>query len=304
MKKVIAILAALALITALTACGSDTPHPHTQFGSWQGDASNHWKLCEECGEQVETGKHAMNDDFRCSVCNSDVYEWDESVSVCTYDEYENFIRMADYDLDGNLISEMSYENEYDANGCIVFTKEYTDGRLTGESEYTVVDGESRTVRNTYYSEDGTSFINEYDDNGNCVLLIDYDADGNETLKVESQYAEGSSGDWYEATATEYYADGTVSELAYDEQGSTISRLCYDADGNVTANEGWEYTYDQETGFTATEKAFVDGVLVEETIYKIVVEEDGAMGYPETVTTYNADGTTTVTQYDADGNVIG
>ena len=91
-------------------------------------------------------------------------------------------------------------------------------------------------------------------------------------------------------------------------------MIYDADGNVTSTESWEYTYD-DNGFITREKAYADGVLNTETVYKIVIEDDGMFSYPETVTTYNEDGSKTVcvydendeliseTKYDASGNVV-
>lgn len=322
MKKMIAILAALAVTTTMSACGSNPPadpsadtHTHTVSGKWLADPAEHWQLCDECGEKAQAGAHTIDEAWRCTVCNSDIFEWDESTDVHTYDEYENIVRVAEYDLDGNVISEQVNENEYDDNGCVLYSKEYTNGNLVTETEYKVVDGESESVKYTYYSEDGTWFTNEYDDYGNVTVMVDYDAEGNMSMQTDSQYVENSNGDWYEAARTEVYADGTRIEMMLDEQGSIISNISYDADGTVTSNESWEFTYDEETGFTATEKAYADGVLLKEVIYKIVVEDDFSMGYPETVTTYNDDGSYTVcvydesdevlseTNYDAAGNVV-
>ena len=215
-----------------------------------------------------------------------------------------------------MTSELAYENQYDSNGCVIYAKEYSNGRLSAETEYTVIDGESQPTKYIYYAEDGTKFVNEYDSHGNVTVLIDYDAEGNESLRSESQYAENGYGEWYEAACTDFNSDGTKVERVYDEHGSVITYVHYEADGTISANQSWEYTYDEETGFTATEKAYVDGVLVSESIYKIVVTEDYSLGYPETVITYHEDGSYTVcvynesdeilseTNYDAEGNIIG
>lgn len=300
MKKMIAIFATLAVMAAMTACGS---HTHVDSGKWQADADGHWQLCDECGEKFRDGAHTIGDAWRCTVCNSDIFEWDESTQIHTYDEHEELIRVAEYDLDGNVISELVYDNAYDDNGCMLSSKEYTDGKLTTETAYKVVDGESKSDKYTYYAEDGTWFTNAYDDNGNVTVVVDYDAEGNVSMQTESQYAQGSNGDWYEAARTVVYDDGAKEELMLDEQGSITSSISYDADGNASAHETWEFTYDEETGFSDSEKVYVDGVLVKEIRYKIVVGDDYATGYPETVTTYHEDGTKTVCVYDESENVL-
>ena len=156
MKKMIAMLMALAMIAAMTACSS---HTHTEGENWEADSTGHWKVCTECGEKTQAGDHTLNDESKCTVCASDVMKWDDSVSLYTYDAYENIIKMADYDLDGNLLSETVNEYEYDANGNITGVTEYINGNLSGETEYTVSDGESIPVKYTQYNEDGSLSMN-------------------------------------------------------------------------------------------------------------------------------------------------
>ncbi len=299
MKKFTAILMALIMIAALTACSS---HSHTETGNWEVDAAEHWKVCGECGEKTQTGEHTLNDESKCTVCNSEIMDWGDSASVFTYDEHDNIVRTAEYDADGQLVSETVSEYAYDANGNLLKCKETVDGRLNSETEYTVSDGESIDAKYTQYNEDGSKFINEYDGNGNVIKLIDYDAEGNVTLQADSEYAQKSDGEWYEKSATETYTDGTKIETEYDEQHNATSRLVYDADGNVTTTEKWEYTYD-ESGLIAKEKEYADGTLCKEIAYKIVAEDDGVFSYPETVTTYNEDGSKTVCVYDENNEVI-
>lgn len=311
MKRITAMLMVLVIIAAMTACSS---HTHTEDENWEADSVGHWKVCKECGEKTQTGDHTLNDNSKCTVCASDILVWDDSVSVYSYDKYENIIRMADYDTDGKLISETVNEYEYDTNGNITKGKEYIDGKLSSETEYTVSDGESISAKYTQYNEDGSKFVNKYDSYGNVIVLIDYDAEGNVSLQINSEYAENDDGEWYEKSATEIYGDGTKIEAEYNEHGDNTSRVIYGADGSITSTESWEYTYD-DNGFATTEKAYVDGVLNTETVYKIVIEDDGMFSYPETVTTYDKDGSKTVcvydendelvseTKYDASGNVV-
>lgn len=312
MKKLFSIIiACVMLLIVMTACSS---HSHTETGNWIADATGHWKQCKDCDEKIQSGNHTLNDESRCTVCNSEVMESDESASVFTFDEHNNILRMAEYDKDGKLLSETVNEYEYDADGNLKKSKEYVDGRLSGETEYTVADGESIPTKMTQYSEDGTKSYNEYDAHGNVTLFIAYEADGTESMKSTSQHAQSGDGEWYESASTETYNDGTKIEAKYNEHGSNTSRVIYDADGKVTSNETWEYTYDDD-GNPVTEKAYLDGKLSKETVYKTVTEDDSSFTFPETVTTYDVDGGKTVcvydendeliseTKYNASGNVI-
>ena len=134
-------------------------------------------------------------------------------------------------------------------------------------------------------------------------MIDYDAEENVNLQINYEHAENGDGEWYETSATEIYSDGTKIEATYNEHRNNTSRVIYDADGNVTSTESWKYTYD-DNGFTTTEKAYVDGVLSTETVYKVVTEDDGMFSYPEIVKTYDENGElVSETKYDADGNEV-
>lgn len=299
MKKFIVLLMALAMVATMTACSS---HTHTEDENWVVDSTGHWKVCKKCGKKIHVGDHTLDDESKCTVCGSEIMDWEDSVSVYSYDEYENIIRMAEYDTDGKLISETVNEYEYDADGNITKGKEYIDGRLNGETEYTVSDGESISAKYTQYNEDGTKFVNEYDDYGNVIVLIGYDAEGNENLQTNYKYAENSNGEWYKKSATENYSDGTKIKAEYDEYENNLSCVSYDADGNVVSTEVWKYTY-ADNKFVKTKKYYVDGVLNTETVYKIVTEEDGVVSYPETVINYNEDGSKTVCIYDENGETV-
>lgn len=310
MKKrfVLATICALQL-GLMTACSL---HSHTETGNWNMDVTQHWKVCDECGEKTQVGKHTFDEAARCTECNSEVYEWGETVGVYTYDEYENIIRMAEYDMEGVLLSEIVNVYEYDDDGNMMSAKEYFDGELSCETEYYVSDDISS--RSIQYYGDGSKSVTENDQFGNCVLLVSYDVDGNEDMRAVSEFAENSEGGWYENACTETYSDGTKIEAEYNEYGANIARVLYDADGNITAEESWEYEYDADGNVTLV-KEYLNDKLVEESIYKLLVEADGTMNYPETVTTYEEDGGKTVcvynenddllseTKYDASGNVI-
>lgn len=323
MKKLFAIMLACAmLISVMTACsepstgggetkdpGTETTptttalqHSHTESEDWVVDSVSHWKTCEGCDEKLQSGNHTLNDESKCTVCGSELIDWGDYLSIYTYDEHDNPIRMADYDADGKLLTETVYDYEYDSDGNLKKSKETIDGRLNCETEYTVSDGESIEAKYTQYNEDGSYFINEYDGNGNVVKLIDYDAKGNVTLQTDSEYAQNGDGEWYEVSRTEVYADGTKIEAEYNEYGDNTGRTVYDADGNVESTESWEYTYDGN-GNKVEMKYYQDGNLSEETLYKTVTDEDYSITYPETITTYNEDGSKTVCVYDENGDLV-
>lgn len=65
MKKIVKIIGIASLLTVgslLTAC-----HEHT-LGDWQTDDSNHWQVCDECGESVNQASHTFDVAGVCTVC--------------------------------------------------------------------------------------------------------------------------------------------------------------------------------------------------------------------------------------------
>lgn len=217
------------LMMVMTSCSS---HSHTTADSWEVDGTGHWKICEECEEKVEAGDHTLNEEEQCTVCGGYIYDFGDSQSVYCYDAYDNLVKMADYDTEGTLISEITIEYEYDADGNVTREKQYVDGVLSDETEYVVSNGESQPVKYTGYYEDGTWFINEYDSHGNVVVMISYDADGNIEWQSNSEYAENSEGEWYEIKCTEISSDGTKYVYEYNEDGDLLNTTEYDADGNL------------------------------------------------------------------------
>ena len=96
-----------------------------------------------------------------------------------------------------------------------------------------------------------------------------------------------------------FDDGTWVQK-YNEYGDITLWIIYDAEGNITQNSKNVYTYDED-GNWATQKSYEYGVLVSESIYATVVEEDGSCTYAAEVTTYNTDGTKLVEKHTADGS---
>lgn len=311
-KRIALIFSCMMILGAMTACAGG--HTHTENDKWETDSKEHWKQCDDCEEKTEIGEHTLNDESKCTVCGSEIIDFGDTVSVYTYDEQGNITRIAEYDAENNLVSDIANEFEYDSDGNILKEAQYIDGKLCGEAEYTVADGESIPTKYTGYYEDGSKYVNEYDSYGNNAKMISYNADGTVELQIESQYAQGTDGEWYEVNRTESYSDGTKIECEYNEQTDILTRVCYDADGNKSRTETWEYTYGAD-GNKSTEKYYVEGVITQEMEYAVVSEDGGTYCYPETIVDYNEDGSKKVcvysendellseTQYDASGNVL-
>ena len=66
MKKIALVLVFALICSVLCSCG----HKHTA-GDWGADKEMHWRVCEECGELMDIGKHAFGSHETCGVCGAD-----------------------------------------------------------------------------------------------------------------------------------------------------------------------------------------------------------------------------------------
>lgn len=295
MKKLFSFILAAAMAASLTACAPK--HTHTPTEGWELNAKEHWQLCE-CGETINTAAHAPDESSRCSVCGAEIWDFGDFVDVNTYNEYGDILRMTSYDANGNVIGDLRYEYEYDADGNKLLAKYYADGVLMDETAYE----EGLPVRYTTYYEDGTESFAEYDENGNVFHFVFYEADGAVSSETWSEFGFTADGESYESKNTMVDADGVKYIGEYNQQGDMTAWFCYDAGGNLLTEERYEFEYDAE-GRTQVKRIYISGVLTEELIYTVVTDEAGWMGYPGTVITYEADGSMTVTEYDENDNVI-
>lgn len=299
-KQLVSISLVCAVIaTVLSGCGDS--HTHQMADTWETDLTHHWKNCTDCGETVESGVHTLDELNQCTSCGAEIVDWGDSQSLYLYNDNGDMLKTADYDPDGNVMTETICQYEYDSDGHLTRSETTTDGVLVEEYTYTVVQGESVIARYTGYMDDGSKFTNDYDEYGNVILMVSYDTEGNVDYRSESEYALSSDGEWYEAKCTSTEQDGSVSVGTFSETDQ-IGLDRYDSEGNMLYSDVWEYTYD-DNGNWQTKKYYCNDVLTEETLYKTVITEDGATTYPETVTEYHEDGTQTVTTYDENGEII-
>lgn len=227
-RKLIAcgLLAAMMLSGCGTQSGAETnpqntdpstvPHAHEPAEAYSWNGTEHWRDCE-CGEKVELASHNIGDDMRCADCGLEVWELgDGYVDVTSYDEYGNLLVMISYDPDGNILTSTEYKYTYDDQGNIMRCEYFSDGVLQSLDEYLMTeDGSTRLFSCSMYNEGETDY-NEYDEYGNMVYFVHYNAENVVTHESWSEHAIDDNGDYYECKSVSVYEDGMKSEAEYNQ----------------------------------------------------------------------------------------
>lgn len=299
-------------VALLAGCAQS--HTHQLGDVWNADWSKHWKSCEGCEQRVGEETHTLDDSDTCNICGAQVIDWGDGKSLYQFNESGDPLKLADYDTDGNVLTETVYQYEYDAEGKLTHSTTITDGVVTEENTYLIVDDQPIVSQCISYMDDGTKSVSDYDVNGNGIRMTAYDADGKLTLQTESEYALSTDGQWYESKCTTTEENGTKTVSTFADNGDQLYIAYYDAEGTLENAESWVYTYDEE-GNWKTMQHYRNDILVSDTVYAVADTVDGSVTYPETVTQYEEDGSRTTTvydendqilsqvRYDADGNVI-
>lgn len=290
-------------ITALMLLSGCTGgHTHQTSNLWETNLNQHWKICTDCGQPTDEAAHTLDDSDTCTVCGTQIVDWGDSKSLYLFNESGDPLKVADYDADGTVITEMICQYEYDADGNLTHAVTTTDGVVTEESTYTTADGESVICQLISYWEDGSKSVSDYDVDGNVIRSVSYDSADKVWLQEDYEYALASDSQWYETKYIAVYEDGSKTVSEFSEDGDQTSAVHYDADGNCMYAHSWERTYD-ENGNWQTMKYYLNGVLTSDTIYATAATEAGSVTYPQTVTDYEEDGSKTVTIYDENDNII-
>lgn len=170
------------------------------------------------------------------------YSSDGSCTVEERDIHDNETLYADYDGEGNLISEIRYENEYDAEGNRTLRRTYVDGRLSEEMTYTFgsdEDGSWSSGRTSaVYHEDGSKTLYSYAEDDTWAEEITYDAAGAVTDTVRYEYDFDEDG---ESLGSRTFRNGKITEEVQavreeNEEGIRILWTYYEDDGSKTVQK--------------------------------------------------------------------
>jgi len=289
-------------------------HQHVPEAGWAQDAKDHWQYCA-CGEQLNTAAHTFTDG-RCDTCNCEVWDMGDIVNIVVWDDFGNVLSVTDVDTEGNVLSFSSYEYIYDENGNVLEEKYFFNDILMSLREYRVIDGSSYVLRDTGYNDDGTTSVNEYNEQQSLIRYASMAEDGTLLYEAVYGYTLNAAGEEYlvTETTTDYAAEVTyVSE--YNEYGDQTKVLTYDLAGDLQEERRFEREYDSE-GQRLREKTYVNNMLVQEIPeYKTFEDENSSMRFPASMTEYFEDGSKLVslfndrgdleaeTTYDAAGKVV-
>lgn len=293
------ILSGILALAVCSGCSAkETSHVHSATGEWDRNAQEHWHICA-CGEKLDISAHTLDDTMVCTVCGSEIWDLGDGLfDVHTYDETGEILRSTSYDANGNVISESRHIYEYDADGNKVSGKYYENDVLLQLDEFsTTEDGENYLTKGTSYQEDGSSFVNEYDEQNHVTATYAYDADGTLFYEVHTEYAYTEDGTCYESKSTEKDpVANSILVAEYNEYGDLVNRTMTDADGRVTLDERYEREYDDDQNIL-WEKTYSGDMLTHEIVsYATSSDDSGEWRYPEKTIEYHEDGTKIVSVY--------
>lgn len=244
MKKTLTVITLCFALTAFSVgCGAHT-HEAT---AWKCDLQNHWQVCEDCGEEFNTGEHSLDEYGYCEKCGNSVSDYgDGTYEIMTYDEQGSLASQIIYDADGNSIEEIIYENEYFDDGNPKHCLEYRQGLLTYEEKYEHC--EHQEIAEVYmseqisYDEDGSKTVMLCDEYSNPLSYISYDADGNVTNADIYEYIYDDEGNLSKQICRSNDVVSQESYYAVDADGNTYTarEIFYNDDGSVM----YENTYEQ------------------------------------------------------------
>lgn len=204
-------------------------------------------------------------------------EYYEDGSKCVYEYNESGDSMGYEVYDENGTKTESYRSEYitDEKGELVGEKVYENDVLIQEMKYAA--GNDGTEEFLYitemasYDEDGARTVEIYDENGEVIKELGYDAEGTKLYDYELKYI--------------YDAAANLVAIEKVENGEVKQEIKY------------EYNSD---GALISEKTYEGEKLLKEAEYTTTDE----FTYESKVIIYNEDGTTTVQEYDEYGELIG
>lgn len=259
------------------------------------------------------------------------YTEDGLTKIFDYNDHGELILEKDYDENGNVIYYFVGEYEYNEDGIMLSKKTYKNGSLSTEEYFkTTEDGWTYTESETvYYPELGNAFKSIYNEFGDQIGRIIYDADDNivsefvfeieydenGNITCERHYTDGvltyealdyvtETDDYsftrYPTTNVTYFEDGSKNVTVNGKYGLIKSTTTYAADGSVKSETVYEYEF-FESGEKKSLKIIMNGKTVSEEFYEF--NADGWMTYLKKEIHYFEDGSKTVIEYDENWNIV-
>ena len=249
MKKITALLGALALLCGLTACNNSSADPTEPTQAASKTVYVHSSITQEFGSTVSKTEFVFDETDRVKEVivytndaqtkrhsvecdeNGNYIRWtsDSSVTEYTYDE-AGHITLMTMSVDGNTVSSTAYGWENGLRTSVI-TK-MGDMTQTALMTYTAA---GVLLRQDSYSGDNlTSYcIYALDDSGSVKTMSTFNPDGSLQSIGEHRW-EGNT-----QTITTTAADGSVIQIAlltYDEAGNLLTHEIYDGQQKLISKE--------------------------------------------------------------------
>lgn len=298
MKKsllmLLCLLLALPFAYAEEAAPTEEPALPCPVFEWERNGVEHWHVLDN-GEKTDIAAHTLDDSMLCTVCGSEVWLFDAlSAEVYDYDAFGNLVRQTSFDEEGVLTYEAAYTLTYDENNNLIHSLEFVNDVLFGESTFALSpEGDVVPVTQLAWYDDGTWALNEYDEYGNCIRSVSYDADDSILAETISEFKRDAWGWFYEAQTTTTM-DDSVFYSEHNEYGDKTRS--YMTEGGVAWSDH-VYEYGYQNGSKLWCKDYSEGRLYRESVY----DQDSGMLIKETE--YLEDGTKSVSEYNLIGDPL-
>ena len=300
MKKWIAVLTALMLMTALLSCGDDTetatdterpPTPYEEAVAYieAGDVETAFYSLRELARAGDADAQRALADFSVGYLSYSLMDSEGGLELVsnTYDDRGNLIlSLTTLPNGGERSYECTYEGDLPVSGVYRYSSEDSLARTYGYD----AEGNLSTVRTEFSAGYSNEYRYEYDGEGRVVREIfsdddgerrrtEYTYDGARVTRETHTYAVGES-DVYEYT---YDREGNVMrevrryglgrsdtyDYTYDERGGRTSETVTYSDG-ATERREWAYTYDRRGNISTVTHTEPDGRTTVETYNEYVV----------------------------------
>lgn len=249
-----ALLVAVVMMVVAVGCGEtsiDEPKGENKKEPtvvWDGDLKEHWTVGAD-GAAVDKAAHTLDEGGTCTVCGAYVVDFgDGSGAITVVNEYGDTTIYRSYNTDGTVEWESKSDITYDEQGRRASEVVYNDGVLQQETTYQHGKNgdELFSLKEIYYNEDGTKEESDYNEVGDVVKTVYYDADG-KAVSTETFEYELTKDD--QVKGRKVYTDGTLTleevytpdadgwyyiseEITYNPDGSVDSVTKYDSEGNT------------------------------------------------------------------------